>query len=160
MKAITICSVSSCDAATRVGLSQTLLQYNGKTMYTHQRLEDTTANRCIIEGLIVGVKQLKDPCLVKLITSTKIGFEISMPFSVLFIARHNTTRVCTRLRVLRCRAISPRDHLCRRQRACRHPFGFPCQTEPEALAGKNLRNFDQNTCSIPRMARARAIRVF
>ena len=31
-----------------------------------------------------------------------------------------------------------RDHLCRGRRACRRPFCFSCQTEPETLAGTDV----------------------
>jgi ribonuclease HI len=75
MKAISIYSVGSCDAATRIGSAETLLEYNGRTKYLHQRVQDTTANRCIIQGLIAGVALLKEPCSVLLVTATKIGVE-------------------------------------------------------------------------------------
>ncbi len=39
----------------------------------YECLEDTTANRCIILGLIDAVKLLKKPCKVNLVTSTPIG---------------------------------------------------------------------------------------
>lgn len=73
MKTISIYSVGSCDAATRLGTAESLLEYNGKTKYLYQQLQDTTANRCIIEGLIAGVGQLKEPCSVLLVTATEIG---------------------------------------------------------------------------------------
>jgi ribonuclease HI len=73
MKTISIYSVGSCDTATRLGTGESLLEYNGKTKYLYQQLQDTTANRCIIEGLIAGVRQLKEPCSVLLVTATKIG---------------------------------------------------------------------------------------
>lgn len=75
MKSVSIYAVGSCDARTRVGSAEALLEYNGRTKYLHIQLEDTTANRCIIEGLIAGVSQLKEPCSVLLITATKIGVE-------------------------------------------------------------------------------------
>lgn len=75
MKAIDINSVGSCDAGTREGFSEVLLEYNGKAKYVHLQIHDTTANRCIIEGLIAGVRLIKEPCAVRLITATKIGVE-------------------------------------------------------------------------------------
>lgn len=75
MKNVVICSVGSCDAGTREGSAEALLDYQGRTKYLHLRLRDTTANRCIIEGLIAGVKHLKEPCVVTLVTATKIGVE-------------------------------------------------------------------------------------
>ncbi|WP_264312444.1 hypothetical protein [Pseudomonas putida] len=75
MKTVFIYSVGSCDTATRLGTAESLLEYNGKTKYLNQQLQDTTANRCIIEGLIAGVGQLKEPCSVRLVTATKIGLQ-------------------------------------------------------------------------------------
>lgn len=75
MKTVSIYSVGSCDATTRLGTAESLLEYKGKTKYLYQQLQETTANRCIIEGLIAGVGQLKEPCSVLLVTATKIGVE-------------------------------------------------------------------------------------
>lgn len=75
MKNVSIYSVGSCDTGTRIGTAESLLEYNGKTKYLNQQLQDVTANRCIIEGLIAGVGQLKEPCYVLLVTATKIGVE-------------------------------------------------------------------------------------
>lgn len=75
MKAIGIYSVGSCDAGTREGFCEVLLEYNGKSKYVHLHIHDTTANRCIIEGLLTGVRLIKEPCAVTLTTATKIGVE-------------------------------------------------------------------------------------
>ncbi|MCK6190986.1 hypothetical protein [Pseudomonas sp. EYE_354] len=75
MKTISIYSVGSCDTTTRLGTAESLLEYNGNTKYLHQQLQNTTVNRCIIEGLISCVDQLKEPCSVLLVTATKIGVQ-------------------------------------------------------------------------------------
>ena len=75
MKTISIYSIGSCNASTRIGSAEPLLEYNGRTKYIHLQLQDTTVNRCIIEGLIAAVAQLKEPCSVVLVTTTNIGVE-------------------------------------------------------------------------------------
>ena len=45
----------------------------GKRQYLKHDLVDTTANRCIIQGLIEGVRNLREPCEVTLVTSTSLG---------------------------------------------------------------------------------------
>lgn len=72
-KKVTISSVGSCDAATRLGYFEALMEYNGKRKYLRHDLADTTANRCIIQGLIEGVRNLREPCEVMLVTSTSLG---------------------------------------------------------------------------------------
>lgn len=73
MKAISIYAVGSCNAETREGFGEVLLEYNTKVKYLLVVAHDTTASRCIIKGLITGVKLIKEPCAVTLVTSTKIG---------------------------------------------------------------------------------------
>lgn len=70
---VKIYSTGSCDARTRVGRYTALLQYKAHFKVVNGELQDTTANRCIITGLIEAVKLLKKPCRVNLITSTAIG---------------------------------------------------------------------------------------
>lgn len=72
-KKVTISSVGSCDAATRLGHFEALMEYNGKPKYLKHELTDTTANRCIIQGLIDGVRNLREPCEVTLVAATSLG---------------------------------------------------------------------------------------
>jgi predicted GIY-YIG superfamily endonuclease len=73
LKKVTISSVGSCDTATRLGFYEALMECNGKRKYLRRDLTDTTANRCIIQGLIDGVSNLKEPCEVILVASTSLG---------------------------------------------------------------------------------------
>ena len=75
---VTISSVGSCEPATRLGLYEVLMEYNGKSKYLKRDLTDTTVNRCIIQGLIDGVKRLRKPCEVVLVASTSLGLS-SLP---------------------------------------------------------------------------------
>lgn len=75
MTLVSIYSVGSCDTATREGAAEVLLEHPAKVKHLHLQFRDTTVNRCIIEGLIEAVRQLKKPCIVRLVTSTKIGAE-------------------------------------------------------------------------------------
>ena len=73
MKEVTIHSIGSCDTATRKGRYCVSLQYGEHVKYLSAEVSDTTANRCIILGLVAAVEQLKEPCQVTLVTSTPIG---------------------------------------------------------------------------------------
>lgn len=73
MKTIHIYATGSCDTASRIGTAESLLEYKDRTKYLSRRLENTTANRCIIQGLIIAVEQIKEPCSVVLITATPVG---------------------------------------------------------------------------------------
>jgi ribonuclease HI len=73
MKQVTITSIGSCDTGTRKGHYEATLEYNGRSKYIRGSLEDTTANRCIIHGLIDGVLSLKEPCNVILVAATRLG---------------------------------------------------------------------------------------
>ncbi|HHY26722.1 MAG TPA: hypothetical protein GX523_08260 [Desulfitobacterium dehalogenans] len=70
---VKIYSIGSCNPQTRLGRYTALLQYKSHFKVVDGDLRDTTANRCIITGLIEAVKLLKKPCRVNLITSTSIG---------------------------------------------------------------------------------------
>lgn len=78
MREVSIYSIGGCDAGTRIGYCETVLEYEGRTKYLRMDLTDTTANRCIIQGLINGVVALKEACNVKLITSTPAGVQKGM----------------------------------------------------------------------------------
>jgi hypothetical protein len=73
MKSVVIYSIGSCDASTRIGSYDALLDFEGRTRRLHRELHDTTANRLIIQGLIDAVCALKEPCQLKLTTATAIG---------------------------------------------------------------------------------------
>lgn len=72
-KKVTISSVGSCDAATRLGCYEVLMEYNGKHKYLKCDLANTTANRCIIQGLIDGVQNLRESCEVTIVAATQLG---------------------------------------------------------------------------------------
>ena len=73
MKEVTIYSTGSCDTTTREGQYRASLQYGEHVKYLSTHVSNTTANRCIILGLLAALEQLKEPCQVTLITSTPIG---------------------------------------------------------------------------------------
>ncbi len=73
MKPVTIYSTGSCDPSTRKGRYSASLQYGSHIRHLSEEVADTTANRCIILGLLRAVEHLKEPCLVTLVTSTPIG---------------------------------------------------------------------------------------
>ena len=73
MKMVKIYSTGSCDAATREGSAEVVLECEGKIKYLTFSYSDTTANRCILQGLIDGVNCLKKPCNVELISSCELG---------------------------------------------------------------------------------------
>lgn len=73
MKMVKIYSTGGCDAATREGSAEIVLECEGKIKYLTFSYSDTTANRCILHGLIDGVNCLKKPCNVELISSCELG---------------------------------------------------------------------------------------
>jgi ribonuclease HI len=73
MKKVVIYSRGSCDHSTREGVFAIQLEYMGRTKNFTGSVSDTTAHGCIIQGCIEGVKKLKEPCKVELITSTHMG---------------------------------------------------------------------------------------
>ena len=75
MKTVYIYSAGSCDSLSRTGTAESLLECNGKAKYLVKQYTDTTANRCVIQGLIAGVESIKKPCSVLLVTSTPIGLK-------------------------------------------------------------------------------------
>ncbi|MCE0321951.1 hypothetical protein LVW14_26860, partial [Klebsiella pneumoniae] len=77
MKMVKIYSTGSCDAATREGSAEVVLECEGKIKYLTFSYSDTTANRCILQGLIDGVNCLKKPCNVELISGFVNGMVAS-----------------------------------------------------------------------------------
>ena len=75
MKEVIIYSLGHCMNMTdKSGYYEVMLTYNGKGRYVKgSTIENTTANRTIIMGLIAGVKMLKEPCKLLLCTATAIG---------------------------------------------------------------------------------------
>ena len=73
MKNVKIFSIGSCVPETRIGSYEALLEYGKHQKYISANQKDTTANRCIITGLIEALKCLKEPCHVELVTTTQIG---------------------------------------------------------------------------------------
>ena len=51
------------------------MEYKGNFKYLQKEVIDTTANRCIIIGIIDALKILKEPCEIKIVTSTLLGIK-------------------------------------------------------------------------------------
>lgn len=73
LKEVIIYARGGCDYETRKGTAYALIEYKGVFKYLEKDLEDTTTNRCIIEGMKLGVDSLKEPCKVKLVISCEVG---------------------------------------------------------------------------------------
>lgn len=70
---VTISSVGSCNTTTRIGYYETQLELGSTKKYLKRELSDTTVNRCIIQGLLDGVRCLDEPCEVALVAATSLG---------------------------------------------------------------------------------------
>ncbi|WP_110877669.1 RNase H family protein [Franconibacter helveticus] len=73
MKTVKIYSAGSCKPDTREGAADVLMECEGKKKHLHFSYEDTTTNRCILQGLIDAVGYLTRPCNVVLVTATALG---------------------------------------------------------------------------------------
>lgn len=73
MKHLKIYSIGSCNPETKSGQYQCLLEYGHHKKYLTAKKEETTTNRCIIEGFIDAVRMLKEPCNIELVSTTSIG---------------------------------------------------------------------------------------
>ncbi len=74
MKEILIYSSASCDWNTREGQFFAALEYQGKYKYLTGPQAETTADRCILTGLLEAAHLIREPCKVKLITATRLSF--------------------------------------------------------------------------------------
>lgn len=70
---ISIISVGSCDAQSRLGYYEASISSQGQSTYYTAELADTTANRCILQGMIDCVKKLTSPSAIVFSVSTKLG---------------------------------------------------------------------------------------
>ena len=73
MKKVIIYSTGSCDYVSRKGSYAIRMVYKGKSKFFTGKLKDTTANRCIIQGCIEGIKNIREPCNIEFITATALG---------------------------------------------------------------------------------------
>ncbi|MGP4132246.1 hypothetical protein OJE16_21925 [Pantoea tagorei] len=73
MQSVFIYVIGSCNAQTREGSAIVLTEQGSEKRLQTFDYRDTTANRCIIHGLIDGVQQLDAPHHVVLVTSTPVG---------------------------------------------------------------------------------------
>lgn len=73
LDAVRILSVGSCDAQSRLGYYEASIVRKDKSIYYKADVSDTTANRCIIQGLIDCVKKLERPSSIVFSFGTKIG---------------------------------------------------------------------------------------
>jgi len=74
LRRVTIIAVGHCDAASRRGGYEVLLESGEARRYMTNEFTDTTVNRCIIQGLVDAVGALKYPCAVELVVATTLGF--------------------------------------------------------------------------------------
>lgn len=75
MKSITIYSVGSCSNQTREGSATVLTESAGTRVVSSFAYQNTTAKRCVIQGLIDGVSRLQESCHVVLVTSTPLALD-------------------------------------------------------------------------------------
>lgn len=73
MQSVFIYVIGRCNAQTREGAAMVLTEQGSEKRLQTFNYRDTTANRCIIHGLIDGVLQLNAPHHVVLVTSTPVG---------------------------------------------------------------------------------------
>lgn len=73
MQSVFIYVTGSCHAQTREGSAMVLTEQGSEKTLQTFNYRDTTANRCIIHGLIDGILQLNAPHHVVMVTSTPIG---------------------------------------------------------------------------------------
>jgi hypothetical protein len=65
----------SCDYKTRKGSYIAILQYGNIYKKIQGECDDTTANRCILQGIIESLQIMKKPTSVDVITSTPVGIK-------------------------------------------------------------------------------------
>ncbi len=77
MKHVTIYSDCRFNYTTREGSYFAALEYNGKIKRISGEIagENETGNRAILYGLIEAVKLLKEPCELRILTCTPVGFK-------------------------------------------------------------------------------------
>ncbi|AUU93264.1 hypothetical protein PO654_25740 [Phytobacter diazotrophicus] len=75
MNRVTVYATGSCSTQTREGRSRVLIEQDGLKTVAQFTYQNTTAKRCVIQGLIDGVSQLQDACHVTLVTSTPLALE-------------------------------------------------------------------------------------
>ncbi len=73
MDEVEVISLGRCNSETRKGSYELMLTINNDSTYHSAEMSDTTANRCIIQGMIDAVKKLISPSSITLISATKIG---------------------------------------------------------------------------------------
>ena len=72
-RTVEIYCVSSCDQSTRKGRYEACSTADSGRIYATDSLNDTTANRCIIQGMIDMVGRLNSPSSIRLISNTNVG---------------------------------------------------------------------------------------
>jgi len=73
LDAVRILSVGSCDAQSRLGNYEASIIRGNKSEYYTADQSDTTANRCVLQGMIDCVKKLTSPSAIVFSVSTKLG---------------------------------------------------------------------------------------
>jgi hypothetical protein len=74
MKVVTIYSCASCDWHTQTGRFFTALEYNGHYKYVTGVQKETTADRCILAGLLEAIHLIREPCKLVIVTATRLSF--------------------------------------------------------------------------------------
>lgn len=73
LDAVRILSVGSCDAQSRLGNYEASIIRGNESEYYTAHQSDTTANRCVLQGMIDCVKKLTSPSAIVFSVSTKLG---------------------------------------------------------------------------------------
>lgn len=75
-KTINIFLAGGCDSLnTKDGYYIGIMQYKSVKKTLHRTIENTTANRVLIQGLIDMISTLKEPCIIELYVACPLGFK-------------------------------------------------------------------------------------
>ncbi|KDA94282.1 hypothetical protein [Pantoea agglomerans] len=74
-KTVHIYSTGSCNGQTREGFARVLIERDNEKRPMMFHYHNTTSKRSLMQGLIDGVLQLKDPCHVLLVMSSRLALE-------------------------------------------------------------------------------------
>ncbi len=74
MKEVTIYSSASCDWNTREGRFFAALEYHGHYKFVSGNQSDSTADRCILIGIIEAIHLINEPCKLTIVTATRFAF--------------------------------------------------------------------------------------
>lgn len=72
MNRVSVYATGSCSMQTREGSSRVLIEQDGLKTVTEFTYQNTTAKRCVIQGLIDGIAQLHGACHVILVRAFRV----------------------------------------------------------------------------------------